>query len=135
MKKSPTANDEPARLGLLVSEWRLIGIIAVIKAILFFYVTRSFQVLENQPLSGFWGWLAIWNRWDALNYHKLAEFGYGATETKTLLGFYPLYPWLVHFLTFGSGKYLISAFVISTVASFGAGILFRRLLLLDYEET
>lgn len=109
--------------------------IGVLKVILFFYATRSFQMLENKPLSGFWGWLEIWNRWDAVNYLKLAEFGYSATgETKTLLGFYPLYPWLIRFLTFGSGKYLISAFVISTFASFGAGILFRRLLLLDYPE-
>jgi len=131
--KSPIKPKQEGRLGLLPSDWRVIGMIVAIKVLLFFYATRSFQILENKPVSGFFGWLEIWNRWDSVNYLKLAEVGYSATgDTKTLLGFYQLYPWLIRLLTFGSGKYLISAFVISTFASFGAGILFRRLLLLDY---
>lgn len=107
--------------------------IIAIKAIIFYYGTRSYQVLENKPVSGFFGWLEIWNRWDSINYLKLAQFGYSPTgDTKTLLGFYPLYPWLVRLVALGSGRYLLSAFIISTFASLIAAILFQRLLLLDY---
>jgi hypothetical protein len=135
MKKAFKENEEQTRLGLLIGDWRVVGMIGAIKLVLFFYATRSYQVLEGNPLSGFFGWLEIWNRWDSVNYLKLAEFGYSAMgETKTLLGFYPLYPWLIRIVALGSGKYLISAVVISTFASIGAGILFRRLLLLDYSE-
>ena len=135
MKSPVEPKEETVRLGLQQGDWRVVGMIAAIKLVLFFYGTRSYQVLEGKPLPGFFGWLEIWNRWDSVNYLKLAEFGYSATgETKTLLGFYPLYPWLIRIVALGTGKYLISAFVISTVTSIAAGILFRRLLLLDYSE-
>ncbi len=135
MKSPAEPKEETVRLGLRPGDWRVVGMIAAIKLVLFFYATRSYQVLEGKPLSGFFGWLEIWNRWDSVNYLKLAELGYSATgETKTLLGFYPLYPWLIRIVALGTGKYLISAFVISTVTSIAAGILFRRLLLLDYSE-
>jgi len=138
MKSPPTTNDPlevRPRLGLRPGEWRIVAMIAAIKVLLFFYATRSYQLLEGKPLSGWFGWLEIWNRWDAVNYLKLAELGYSTTgETKTLLGFYPLYPWLIRVLALGSNKYLISAVAITTVAAFAAGILFRRLLLLDYPE-
>ncbi|MDX6612426.1 MAG: hypothetical protein QOD75_1612 [Blastocatellia bacterium] len=137
--KSPPETSNPQevrpRFGLRSGDWRIVAMIAAIKLLLFFYATRAYQLLEGKPLSGWFGWLEIWNRWDAVNYLKLAELGYSSTgETRTLLGFYPLYPWLIRVLALGSNRYLISAVVITTIAAFAAGILFRRLLLLDYPE-
>ena len=38
---------------------------------------RLTRLWETRP--GLRGWLGIWNRWDALNYQKIAQFGYSAT--------------------------------------------------------
>lgn len=82
---------EPALLGLRHREWRLIAIVISIKALLFLFAGQSFQVLQDQRVAGLRGWLEIWNRWDALNYQKLAQFGYSATgEMRPLLVFYPV---------------------------------------------
>ena len=81
------------------------------------------------------GWLEIWNRWDALNYQKIAEFGYTATgEMRPLLVFYPLYPWLVRLVGFVTRDYLVSAFFVSTIASLVTAIVLFRLVELDYSK-
>jgi hypothetical protein len=46
--------------------------------------------------------------------------------------FYPLYPWTVRMLTFFTRDYVLSAFIISTLASLVAAILLLRLVELDY---
>src|SRR6186997_660923 len=111
MKSSPTTRspqEAQPRFGLRSGEWRIVAMIAAIKVLLFIYATRSYQILEGKALIGWFGWLEIWNRWDSVNYLKLAELGYSTTgETKTLLGFYPLYPWMIRVLALGSNKYLI----------------------------
>src|SRR6185295_14520702 len=87
-------------LGLRHHEWRMLGIVVSIKALLFLFAGQSYQVLQDQRVVGVRGWLGIWNRWDALNYQKLAEFGYSATgENQPLLVFYPLFPWTVRLFT------------------------------------
>lgn len=109
--------------------------ILAIKALIFLLGSQSYQVLENKPIAGLYGWLEIWNRWDAVNYQKLAEFGYSATgELKPLLVFYPLYPWTVRLFAVVFQDLLVSAFIVSTIASIATGILFTRLLELDYSD-
>jgi hypothetical protein len=57
-------------------------------------LSPTYQVLENKPVQGVQGLLAIWNRWDALAYQQLAQFGYQISgEFKTW--FYPLFLWTV----------------------------------------
>lgn len=126
---------EPALLGLRHREWRLIAIIISIKALLFLFAGQSYQVLQNQRVAGLRGWLEIWNRWDALNYQKLAQFGYSATgEMQPLLVFYPLYPWTVRLFAFVTRDYLVSAFIVSTLASLVTAIVLQRLVELDYSK-
>ncbi len=126
---------EPAPLGLRHREWRLIAIIISIKALLFLFAGQSYQVLQNQRVAGLRGWLEIWNRWDALNYQKLAQFGYSATgEMQPLLVFYPLYPWTVRLFAFVTRDYLVSAFIVSTLASLITAIVLQRLVELDYSK-
>ena len=85
----------------------MLGIVVSIKALLFLFAGQSYQVLQDQRVAGLRGWLEIWNRWDALNYQKLAEFGYSGTgEKRPLLVFYPLFPWTVRLFTFVTRDYL-----------------------------
>jgi hypothetical protein len=116
-------------------DWQLIGMILVIKALLFIFAARSYQILENRPAGGLFGALEIWNRWDSLNYIRLAQFGYSGTgELRPLMVFYPLLPWVIRFITFFTGNYLVSAIAISTIASISAGLLLKKLVLLDHSE-
>ena len=113
----------------------MLATVASIKALLFLVAGQSYQVLQNQGIAGLRGWLEIWNRWDAINYQKLAQFGYSATgEMRPLLVFYPLFPWLVRLIAFISRDYLVSAFLVSTLASFVTAIVLLRLVELDYSK-
>lgn len=126
---------EPTRWGLRRRELRMIAIVVSIKAVLFVFAVQSYQVLQNQRVVGVRGWLEIWNRWDALNYQKLAQFGYSATgELRPLLVFYPLYPWTVRLFAFVTRDYLASAFIVSTLASLVTAIVLLRLVELDYSK-
>lgn len=126
---------EPAVLGLRYREWRSLAIVISIKALLFLFGGQSYQVLQDQRVSGLRGWLELWNRWDSLNYQKLAQFGYSAAgELQPLLVFYPLYPWTVRLLAFVTRDYLASAFIVSTIASLVTAIVFQRLVELDYSK-
>ena len=79
-------------------EWQILGIVISIKVLLFLFAGQAYQAMQNQGIAGLSGWLQIWNRWDAVNYQKVAQFGYSATgEMRPLLVFYPLYPWTVRF--------------------------------------
>ncbi len=136
-KSTPTATPQ-SRISLLKfrrNDVKLVAMILGIKALIFLFAGQSYQVLEDKPITGLFGWLEIWNRWDALNYQKLAEFGYSATgELRPLLVFYPLYPWTVRLCAVVLGDFLVSAFIVSTIASIATGILLTRLLELDYSE-
>ncbi len=105
-----------------------------IKALLFLYAGQSYQVLQNQRLTGLYSWLELWNRWDALNYQRLALQGYGTTENRPLLVFYPLYPWVVQLFQYLVSDYLVAALIVSTLASIGVALLLYRLVEIDYSE-
>jgi hypothetical protein len=128
-------HTESLLLGLRQHEWRMIGLVISIKALLFLFAGQTYQVLQDQRVAGFRGWLEIWNRWDAVNYQKLAEFGYSASgENQPLLVFYPLFPWTVRLFTLFTRDYLLSAFIISTLASLVVAIVLLRLVELDYSR-
>lgn len=127
--------EDSRRWGLRRHELRIIAIVISIKGLLFLFAGQSYQALQNQRLVGLRGWLEIWNRWDALNYQRLAQFGYSATgEMQPLLVFYPLYPWTVRLFAFLTRDYLVSAFIVSTVASLVTAIVLLRLVELDYSK-
>lgn len=117
----------------MLRDARLVAMMLAVKALCVVFAVQSFHVWKDEPVNGWRGWLEIWNRWDALNYLKLAEFGYSAVgEMRPTMVFYPLYPWLIGLVTRVTGDYLVSAFLISTVASIAVGLLLFRLVALDY---
>jgi Gpi18-like mannosyltransferase len=126
---------EEASLGLRRAEWRIISIVISIKGLLFLFAGQSYQVLQDQRIAGLRGWFDIWNRWDAVNYQRIAESGYTATgEMRPLLVFYPLYPWTIRLLAFVTRDYMFSAFIVSTAASLVVAIVLLRLVELDYSR-
>lgn len=129
--------NESAPAGLKPSrdDLGLVGMIVCFKALLFLFGGQAYQALSNQRITSGRGWFEIWDRWDAINYQKIAEFGYLATdEMRPRLVFYPLYPWTVRFIAFFTHDYLISAFIVSTLASIGAALIFQRLVALEYSK-
>ena len=134
-KPSPMIEMETSRWGLRRHEWRMIAIVISIKALLFLFAGQSYQVLQDRRVAGLRGWFEIWNRWDAVNYERIAQFGYSATgELRPLLVFYPLYPWTINLVAFITRDYMISALIVSTIASLVAAILLLRLVELDYSK-
>jgi Mannosyltransferase (PIG-V) len=112
-------------------DWLVIGWVLAIKLLLFVFGAKSFQILENRPLPEKCGWLEIWNQWDAIHYQHFAQFGYTSSyELKAWL--YPLFPWCTRWVAWLTGNYLVSAFIVSGLASLAAALLLRRIVQLDY---
>ncbi len=53
---------------------------------------------------------------------------------KPSMVFYPLFPWTIRLVAVVLNDYLVSAFLISTMASIAAGILLYRLVQLDFSQ-
>ena len=96
------------------------------------------------------GPLDIWNRWDAPHYLDLVVFGYRAVDAGDLFGpngyrsvypgdlplyivFYPLFPWLTTAVNAVLADPLVSAFVVSGIASVFVAPLLYRLVRQDEE--
>lgn len=114
----------------------LIATILAIKALLFLFTAQTYQVLENKSVTGFYAWLEIWNRWDAQHYLELAQYGYRATGERNpaFIVFYPLFPWMVRLTALLFQDYLVSAIIISTLASIAAALTLQRLVQLDHSK-
>jgi hypothetical protein len=109
-------------------DWLVVNWALSIKFLLLLFGVKSFQVLENRPVPG---WLEIWNRWDAIHYLQIAQFGYSSASALKAW-FYPLLPWCIRAVAWVTGDYLVSAFIVSGAALLVAAVLLRRLVELDY---
>ena len=121
-------------VGLLpADDWLVVGWVLAIRALLFIFGSRSFQIFENKRTHGWFGWIDLWNRWDADQYLKLAKFGYTSTSNWKAW-FYPLYPWCIRAVAAFNGNYLASALVVSLIALIIAALLLRRLVQIDFSS-
>ena len=93
------------------------------------------------------GILEPWHRWDAPHYTDIAVFGYMADDPGTLrapgyrqvfpgdldlyIVFFPLFPWLVGLVDAVLSAPVLSAFVVSTVASLFVAPMLYRLVAVD----
>ncbi len=111
------------------SDWLVIGWAMGIKVLLFLFATKSLMIVDDKRVKGFYAWLELWNRWDALHYLQVAQVGYAKGPHLVV---YPLFPFLIRVGTMITGDYFISALLVSTVALIAAVVLFRRLVELDY---
>jgi hypothetical protein len=153
----PAADLEPARThaaashraGLLErDDFLLAGLTLVIKLAILGFGVFAVTVIAGQQLApGLSGILQVWNHWDGPHYLDLAVLGYRATDpgVKTIEGyqrafpgdlplyivFFPLFPWLVGAVNAMLHEPLVSAFLVSGVASLFVAPLIYRLVRAD----
>lgn len=113
----------------------LAGLVLGVKFAVLMFGAQAFTVLQDQRIASRYGWLEIWNRWDAPHYLDLARDGYVAAGVEARwIVFYPLYPWLVRACAVVLRDELLAAFFVSGVASVAAGLLLHGLARLDEPE-
>ena len=139
--KEPQAQDRSTRARNRVPsfirrlDWKVIGTILAIKALFYLYGTQAYQILKDSSIGSFKGWLELWTRWDAVHYIALAQNGYQATgDSKFLIVFYPLLPWLIRIAALIFRNYIVSALILVAIASVAAGLLLKQLVKLDFGE-
>lgn len=122
----------------------LVGLTLLLKAGVLVLGVIGATVFGGRILNDALDVLGAWNRWDAPHYLDLVVFGYRATDPGDLVGpngyrsvypgdlplyivFYPLYPWLTTAVNAVLNQPLVSAIVVSGVASLFVGPLLYRL--------
>jgi hypothetical protein len=124
---------ERSTLGLTASDWSVVTMVLIVKAMVLIYGALSFQITNGERVRTLTHLLEIWNRWDGHQYLLIAQQGYGAAGDQRLaLVFFPLYPWLIRLVAFVVRDPVVSAFAISTIASIIAGVALARLAAIDY---
>lgn len=120
------------------NDWLNVNVIAtvlVIKVLILVFALHSNQVFTDKPIGDFQSYLKLWARWDAESYLYIAESGYTDTGPKRfLLAFFPLYPLLIALVSAVLKNTILSAFVVSGLASIMLGLFFRLLVKLDFSE-
>lgn len=128
------SNVMPTRL----PHWLNINVILTVvvsKALLLIFAAQAYVIVSEKPFTGNDSFLGIWGRWDAVQYLKIAQEGYVANgDDRFLIVFFPLYPALVALLQFILSDQLLSAFIVTGVASLAAGLVLRNLVRLDHSE-
>ena len=129
---------------------RLIWLSLLVKVAVLVVGAIAYVVYRSQAIDDPGELLRIWNRWDAPHYLDLVVFGYRAGDSSDLVGpngyrsiypddlalfivFYPLFPWLGALVNALVKDPLVSAFVVTTVASLFIAPLLYRLVRHDEE--
>lgn len=115
--------------------FNVIVAILIIKALILVFAAQSYQAMTNDPITDANWFLGILGRWDADSYLKIAEFGYASEGKETFrIVFFPLYPTLIAAFRVVFRNYILSALVVSGIATLALGLAFRELVKLDYSE-
>jgi len=113
----------------------VISTVLISKLLILVFASHAYQIVGESNFSGFESFFGIWNRWDASQYLKIAQDGYTAVgDDRFLIVFFPLYPLLVAIVAFIVRDYLLSGFLVTALASIAAGLLLRKLAILDHGE-
>ena len=117
------------------AERQVVALTLAVKFVVLVFGGQAYTILGDKRTGSLYGWLEIWNRWDAPHYLDLARDGYVSEGLGARwIVFYPLYPWLVRAASFVLQDLLVSAFFVSAVASVAAALLLYRLARLDEAE-
>ena len=107
--------------------------ILVIKVAVLLFGALAFQITNDERVRTLTHLLSIWNRWDGPQYLLIARQGYAATGDQRLaLVFFPLYPWVIRLFAIVVRDAVLSAFLVSTIASVIVGVALARLFAIDY---
>lgn len=107
----------------------------VVKILLLMFAGHSYHVTQDKKLGNWQDFLALLTRWDATSYVFISQHGY-VTEgpERFYLAYFPLYPLLIAAGALIFRDHLLSAFIISAIASIVLAVVFRKLVRLDYSE-
>ena len=110
MKRAPTSDI----IWLFVATRLLLVLVTYIGFILFPVPPHVYPV---KPVD-ITALLTSWNRWDAANYTRIAQFGY---QTIFDTAFFPLFPWLIKGIAFllGNHGYVYIGMLLSNLALLG----------------
>jgi hypothetical protein len=113
----------------------VVFVVLISKVLLLIFAAQAFLTIGEKPFNAYDTFLGIWDRWDAMQYLKIAQQGYVATgDDRFLIVFFPLYPALVALLQIVFRDYLLSAFIVTGLASVSAALVLRALVRLDHSE-
>lgn len=114
---------------------RALALFVVIKLLILWFGIQAFIVIRNESLPTVHSWLSIWDQWDAPHYLDIARDGYVTEgEARRWIVFFPLFPWLTRGVNFAVGDALVSAFIVSTIASLFIAWLLFKLVRLDEDD-
>jgi hypothetical protein len=129
---------------------RLIGLTLLVKLAVLLVGAIAYVTFRDGSLDQPRVLLQMWSHWDAPHYLDLVVFGYRAGDSSGLIGphgyrsiypddlhlyivFYPLFPWLATIVNAVVDDPLVSAFVVTTLASIFVAPLLYRLVRHDEE--
>ena len=135
---------------LEANDRRLIGLTWLVKLGVLAVGAIAYMALRNGTFQSPHDLLQLWNRWDAPHYLDVIVFGYRAGDSSLLVGphgyrsvypadlhlyivFYPLFPWVSTLVNRLVDDPLVSAFVVTTIASMFVAPLLYRLVRHDEE--
>jgi hypothetical protein len=139
---APPAAPEPARPQARLrppvsrrTNWSIVFLALFTQVFTLAFGWFTFQVTNDQQLHNLRGALDIWNRWDAPHYLAIAAHGYQSAGPESLfIVFYPLFPWAVRMVTLLVRDPVVSALLVSCLASIVAGVALAHLVAIDFPE-
>lgn len=114
---------------------QIILIVLAIKGLLLILGLQSYLFFSGKTLTSSYWILGIWNRWDAQYYTSLAYQGYTSVgERSVYIAFFPFYPFLIATLNYITDDAVLSGVIISGIASVVLGVVFYKLVNLDFSS-
>ncbi|MEO7674031.1 MAG: mannosyltransferase family protein [Pyrinomonadaceae bacterium] len=114
---------------------KTVATVLIAKFLVLLVGAQSYSIVNNLSFDGSNTFLSIWARWDAAHYVQIAKLGYTAIgEDRFLIVFFPFYPALVYLFSIVFRDPLVSAFIVTGLASVALGLVFRELVRLDHPE-
>ncbi len=109
--------------------------VLVNRAILIVFASLVYSFLEGRPIDVIGNFNDVWYKWDTRHFLYIAEHGYPKFgELKTILVYYPMYPFIVRGMNLLFDNYFISAVFVSFVFLVVACIYLYKLALLEFGD-
>ncbi|MFL0800180.1 MAG: hypothetical protein K6L80_07025 [Agarilytica sp.] len=111
------------------------SMVLVNRALLIVFASLVYSFLEGRPIDVIGNFDDVWYKWDTRHFLYIAEHGYPSFgELKTILVYYPMYPFLVRGANLLFDNYFTSAVVVSFCFLILACIYLYKLALLEFGE-
>lgn len=117
-----------SHINRVFSRWKEILVITGLTKLLLLFL----PIFSNIPTHNI---LYSWVRWDGPHYIDIAKNWYQPSGEQSLfIVFYPLYPFLIKFVSFLTNDFQISAILVAIFFSFTASIALFELTILDFNK-